>query len=68
MLEWDGERCFAEKEPSIDTYDDHRMAMSLTPGAIIYKSLIINDPDVVSKSYPHFWRDLKQAGFTIEEK
>lgn len=68
MLEWDGERCFAEKEPAIDTYDDHRMAMSLTPGAIIYKSLIINDPDVVSKSYPHFWRDLKQAGFTIEEK
>lgn len=68
MLEWDGERCFPEKEPAIDTYDDHRMAMSFSPGAIVYKSLIINDPAVVSKSYPNFWGDLKQAGFSIEEK
>jgi len=68
MLEWDGERCFPEKEPVIDTYDDHRMAMSLAPGAVVYKSLIINDPAVVSKSYPNFWSDMKQAGFRIEEK
>ncbi|MBK5194569.1 MAG: 3-phosphoshikimate 1-carboxyvinyltransferase [Proteiniphilum sp.] len=68
ILEWDGERCFPDKEPAIDTYDDHRMAMSLAPGAIVYKSLIINDPAVVSKSYPNFWSDLKQAGFSIEEK
>jgi len=68
MLEWDGERCFADNVPAIDTYDDHRMAMALAPGAIIYKSLIVNDPAVVSKSYPNFWHDLKQAGFSIEEK
>ena len=68
MLEWDGERCLPEKEPAIDTYDDHRMAMSLAPGAIVSGSLIINDPKVVSKSYPDFWNDLKQAGFTIEER
>jgi 3-phosphoshikimate 1-carboxyvinyltransferase len=68
MLEWDGERCFPDKEPAIDTYDDHRMAMAFAPGAIVYKSLIINDPAVVSKSYPNFWSDLKQAGFRIEEK
>jgi len=68
ILEWDGERCFPVKEPAIDTYDDHRMAMSLAPGAVVYKSLIINDPAVVSKSYPNFWSDLKQAGFRIDEK
>lgn len=68
MLEWDGERCLPEKEPAIDTYDDHRMAMSLAPGAIVSGSLIINDPKVVSKSYPDFWNDLEQAGFTIEER
>lgn len=68
MLEWDGERCLPEKEPALDTYDDHRMAMSLAPGAIVTGSLIINNPEVVSKSYPDFWDDLKQAGFTIEER
>lgn len=68
MLEWDGERCFPEKEPAIDTYDDHRMAMSFAPGAIVLRSLIINDPQVVTKSYPHFWDDLKKAGFKIEKK
>jgi 3-phosphoshikimate 1-carboxyvinyltransferase len=68
MLEWDGERCPPEKDPAIDTYDDHRMAMSLAPGAIVFGSLIINDPKVVSKSYPDFWNDLRQAGFTIEER
>lgn len=68
MLEWDGERCQPENEPVIDTYDDHRMAMSLAPGAIITGSLLINDPNVVSKSYPDFWKDLKQAGFIIDER
>jgi|AGTN01.1.fsa_nt_gi 5-enolpyruvylshikimate-3-phosphate synthase len=68
MLEWDGERCFPEEEPAIDTYDDHRMAMSFAPGAIAFGSLIVNDPKVVFKSYPNFWNDLKQAGCTIEER
>lgn len=68
MLEWDGERCTPEKEPAIDTYDDHRMAMSFAPGTIIFESLNINDPQVVSKSYPRFWEDLSQAGFIIEER
>lgn len=67
MLEWDGERCFVEENAAIDTYDDHRMAMSLSPAAIPYRSLIINDPHVVSKSYPNFWGDLQKAGFTVEE-
>lgn len=68
MLEWDGERCTPVVEPSIDTYEDHRMAMSFTPGAIVLGSININDPHVVSKSYPLFWSDLKQAGFNIKER
>lgn len=68
MLEWDGERCFPQEDPSIDTYDDHRMAMSFTPGAIFFRSLLINDPSVITKSYPSFWDDLKRAGFIIEER
>lgn len=68
MLEWDGERCEPEKDPAMDTYDDHRMAMSLAPASIAFGSLRMNDPQVVSKSYPHFWNDLEKAGFTIEKK
>ncbi len=68
MLEWDGERCTPEKEPAIDTYDDHRMAMSFAPGAMVFRTLKINNPEVVTKSYPNFWDDLKRAGFNIEER
>lgn len=66
MFEWDGERCFAEENPAIDTYEDHRMAMSLAPASVPLKTILINEPGVVSKSYPYFWDDLKKAGFTIE--
>ncbi len=65
-LVWDGERCEATMEP-IDTYGDHRMAMAFAPLCFHFPGLRINDPHVVSKSYPRFWDDLKQAGFTIEE-
>ena len=66
MLEWDGTRCPVEGEPAIDTYEDHRMAMSLAPGAIALGSLRMNDPHVVSKSYPNFWRDIENVGFKIK--
>lgn len=68
MLEWDGERCTPEKDPAIDTYDDHRMAMSFAPGAMVFRTLNINNPEVVTKSYPNFWDDLKRAGFNMEER
>ncbi len=68
MLEWDGERCEPQNNPAIDTYDDHRMAMSLAPGAIAFGSILMNDPKVVCKSYPEFWDDLQRSGFTIEQK
>ena len=64
VLEWDGNRCDAEPEPVIATYDDHRMAMAFAPVALRRKGGIsIANPEVVSKSYPRFWDDLQTAGF-----
>lgn len=66
VLSWDGSRCEPDAEPAIDTYEDHRMAMAFATAAILFPGLIINNPEVVSKSYPHFWEDLKKAGFEIK--
>jgi len=49
----------------IETYKDHRMAMSFAPLCLNYGELQINDVEVVSKSYPNFWEDFKKAGFII---
>jgi 3-phosphoshikimate 1-carboxyvinyltransferase len=51
---------------SIDTYNDHRMAMAFAPLAL-KTTLKINDSYVVSKSFPSFWEDLKTLGFKISE-
>lgn len=51
----------------VATYHDHRMAMAFAPIAIVYGSFYICNPEVVSKSYPTFWDDLRLAGFQIEE-
>lgn len=67
VLEWNGERCEAEKGAVIATYEDHRMAMAFAPAALLHDNLVIADPGVVSKSYPAYWEDLKKAGFTIRE-
>ena len=66
-LKWDGERCEAEEYPAIDTYEDHRMAMAFSPVALI-RPIIINNPQVVTKSYPNFWNDLEKAGFIITKE
>ena len=47
-----------------DTYNDHRMAMAFAPIASI-KNIYINNPEVVVKSYPNYWEDLKKIGFII---
>ncbi len=49
----------------IETYHDHRMAMSLAPLCLKHGELQINNIEVVSKSYPCFWEDLEKAGFKI---
>ena len=50
---------------TVSTYNDHRMAMSFAPLSILYKEIRIEKPEVVSKSYPQFWEDLKSAGFNV---
>lgn len=50
---------------SIETYEDHRMAMAFAPLALKIQHLEIEEPGVVVKSYPSFWDDLQKAGFTI---
>ena len=64
-LYWDGERCDPQLEQGIDTYEDHRMALAFAPFALKHDGLIINNPQVVTKSYPKFWDDLKSCGFNI---
>ena len=51
---------------AIDTYQDHRMAMAFAPLALKI-SLTINQAEVVSKSYPDFWEDLKIIGIVGSE-
>ena len=48
---WDGR--------AVCTYHDHRMAMSFAPAALVTGAFEMEHPEVVSKSYPHFWEDLK---------
>ena len=67
-LIWDGERCEPEENPVIETYEDHRMALAFAPAASQIPGLGINNPQVVTKSYPHFWKDLADAGFLISEE
>ena len=68
-LLWDGKRRKLSDEQlraiAIDTYDDHRMAMAFAPAALKNGAIIINHPEVVSKSYPNFWNDMQSAGFSI---
>lgn len=64
-LAWTGERCEVSHPIVIDTHNDHRMAMAFAPAALRFKEIWIDNPQVVSKSYPTFWNDLAMAGFTI---
>ena len=56
-LAWNGEKCTADEDPVISTYEDHRMAMAFAPAALL-QSVTIRNPSVVSKSYPNFWHDI----------
>lgn len=49
----------------IDTYHDHRMALAFAPVALVNGSIAINDPKVITKSYPGYWNDLKGLGIEV---
>ena len=67
ILSWEGERC-ERSQKAIDTYEDHRMAMAFAPACIVLPDICINNPHVVTKSYPRYWEDLQKAGFIIKEE
>lgn len=52
--------------PAIDTYQDHRMAMAFAP-LVLHMDLLIREAEVVSKSYPTFWEDLRKLGIQAVE-
>jgi 3-phosphoshikimate 1-carboxyvinyltransferase len=56
----------ADAMPRIRTYEDHRMAMAFAPLALVLPEMQILEPQVVRKSYPGFWDDLQQLGFSVQ--
>lgn len=52
-------------DANIETHNDHRIAMAMSLLTLKNGPLIINDPDVVNKSYPQFWNDFKTVGFKV---
>jgi 3-phosphoshikimate 1-carboxyvinyltransferase len=64
-LSWNRKMCTPDSDPVIATYHDHRMAMAFAPTALVRGEILIDDPEVVTKSYPDFWKDLERAGFKI---
>lgn len=60
-LAWDGQKVKIDdlRTPSIATYHDHRMAMAFAPAAL-QSPIIIENPQVVTKSYPNFWDDFEK--------
>ena len=53
------------KQVTFATYEDHRMAMAFAPLALLIDEVKIEEFNVVEKSYPYFWEDLKKAGFGV---
>jgi 3-phosphoshikimate 1-carboxyvinyltransferase len=65
-IAWDGKSRFKPKKNIvIETYDDHRMAMAFAPISLKTGEIRINEPMVVTKSYPGFWEDLGRMGFVL---
>ena len=62
---WEGEREPIVRMPEIDPCGDHRITMAFAAAALFVPGIILLDCEVVNKSYPDFFEDLRQAGFTI---
>ncbi len=52
----------------IATYDDHRMVMAFSALAMIFESILIENPKAVVKSYRNFWDDMRAQGFDISQE
>lgn len=68
-LAWDGkiDTEKIDKEIIFDTYKDHRMAMAYSAVAMQHHPIFINEPMVVTKSFPRFWENMKTLGFSVED-
>lgn len=58
-VSWHFATCPAEERPVIDPHGDHRIAMAMALAAVRHPGLVIDTPEVVTKSYPYFWKQLK---------
>ena len=67
VLMWQRGKCRKQSKPVIKTYKDHRMAMAFAPCCMVLGEIRIEDPGVVSKSYPEYWDVLREVGFEITE-
>lgn len=66
-LSWEGKTTPVLEMPRLSPHGDHRLAMALAPIAIWAPGIVITDIEVVGKSYPGYWDDLRDAGFRLEE-
>lgn len=65
-IAWNGEICEHTASPSIDTYNDHRMAMAFALAVVKFPNIVIKDAMVVTKSFPAFWNELQRLGLSIQ--
>jgi 3-phosphoshikimate 1-carboxyvinyltransferase len=56
-----------EAKTKIYSHSDHRMAMAFAPLSMLLGELKIDNPSVVNKSYPNFWKDLESVGFRLKQ-
>lgn len=67
-LQWHFETVEPQAAPRIDTHGDHRMAMAFALAATKFPGIVIENAQVVNKSYPLFWQHLQQTGFSMTEQ
>lgn len=60
VLAWNGQKTSPVQPLVIDTYEDHRMAMAFAPAVVKLGEIKINNPQVVSKSYPQYWKEFEK--------
>jgi 3-phosphoshikimate 1-carboxyvinyltransferase len=65
LIEFSNPQFKSNIDTRIETYGDHRMAMTFAPLSVMLGTIKIENPDVVGKSYPLFWKDLSALGFEI---
>lgn len=67
-ISWKGEGQLVNKEISIETYNDHRMAMSFAPLLQMSEKISITNPKVVSKSFPNFWEEVEKLNIVNKNR